>query len=164
MKITAIYPGTFDPVTNGHADLVQRAASMFDRLVVAVAPNRAKQPLFSLEERVELVQAMVSDLGLASVEVRSFPGLLVDFARAAGAGVIVRGLRAVSDFEYEFQLAGMNRRLDPDIETVFLAPAEQYAFLSSSMVREIAMLGGDVSQFVDTRVAAALHGKCAGRK
>lgn len=163
MKITAIYPGTFDPVTNGHSDLVQRAATMFDRLVVAVAPNRAKQPLFSLDERVGLVRDMVSQLDLNNVEVRSFPSLLVDFARSVGARVIVRGLRAVSDFEYEFQLAGMNRRLDPDIETVFLAPAEQYAFLSSSMVREIAILGGDVSQFVDDRVAAALRTKCEQR-
>ena len=164
MKITAIYPGTFDPVTHGHADLVQRAASMFDQLVVAIAPNRAKQPLFSLEERVELVRAMVSELGLTNVGVRSFSGLLVDFARTAGAHVIIRGLRAVSDFEYEFQLAGMNRRLDSRIETVFLAPAEQYAFLSSSMVREIAMLGGDVSQFVGSRVAEALRRKCSGRQ
>lgn len=163
MKITAIYPGTFDPVTNGHSDLVQRAATMFDRLVVAVAPNRAKQPLFSLDERVGLVRDMVSQLDLNNVEVRSFPSLLVDFARSVGARVIVRGLRAVSDFEYEFQLAGMNRRLDPDIETMFLAPAEQYAFLSSSMVREIAILGGDVSQFVDDRVAAALRTKCEQR-
>lgn len=161
MKVVAIYPGTFDPVTNGHTDLMLRGAQMFDRLVVAVAPNRAKRPLFSLQERVDLVEAVLADLALPNVEVRSFSTLLVDFARSIGAKVIVRGLRAVSDFEYEFQLAGMNRRLEPDIETVFLAPAEQYAFLSSSMVREIAMLGGNVSPFVDPRVGKALHRRCA---
>ena len=156
MSATAIYPGTFDPVTNGHADLVERAARLFPRLIVAVAPNRGKNPLFSLDERVELVRSVVAGSGLSNVEVLSFDTLLVNFARDVGARVVVRGLRAVSDFEYEFQLAGMNRRLAPDIETVFLTPAEQYAFLSSSMVREIAALGGDVSPFVNDRVGQAL--------
>lgn len=164
MNVTAIYPGTFDPITHGHVDLVQRGARMFNRLVVAIAPNRGKQPLFDLDQRVALVSGVVADLALSNVEVRSFDTLLVEFARGIGAMVIMRGLRAVSDFEYEFQLAGMNRRLEPEVETMFLTPAEQYAFLSSSMVREIAMLGGDVSPFVDQRVKAALDAKCAVRK
>lgn len=157
MAITAIYPGTFDPITNGHTDIIQRGLRMFDHLIVAIAPSKAKNPLFELNERVALVQDIVADM--ANVEVCSFDCLLVDFARQLNANVILRGLRAVSDFEYEFQLAGMNRRLEPDIETTFLTPAEQYAFLSSSMVREIAMLGGDVTPFVDAKVKAALSGK-----
>lgn len=163
MSVIAIYPGTFDPITYGHGDLIQRSARLFNRLIVAVAPNRGKNPLLDLSERVELVRSMASDLRLDNVEVRSFDTLLVDFARQVGARVVVRGLRAVSDFEYEFQLAGMNRRLNPDIETVFLTPAEQYAFLSSSMVREIAALGGDVSSFVSPRVEALLKQKYAVR-
>lgn len=162
MNGKAIYPGTFDPITNGHVDLIARGARLFDHLIVAVAPNRAKNPLFSVGERVALVEDVLSDLGLTNIEVRSFDALLVNFALEADARVLVRGLRAVSDFEYEFQLAGMNRRLAPDIETVFLTPAEQYAFLSSSMVREIAGLGGDVSSFVDPKVERALRGKFGG--
>jgi pantetheine-phosphate adenylyltransferase len=162
MNGAAIYPGTFDPITNGHVDLVLRGARLFNHLIVAVAPNRAKKPLFSVGERIALVEDVVADLGLPNIEVRSFDTLLVNFAREVDARVLIRGLRAVSDFEYEFQLAGMNRRLAPDIETVFLTPAEQYAFLSSSMVREIAALGGDVSPFVDQRVGRALLGKFGG--
>ena len=157
MGIIAIYPGTFDPITKGHTDIVQRGVRMFDRLVVAIAPNKAKNPLFSLEERVALVESVLADI--PNVEVRSFDNLLVDFAHSVGANVILRGLRAVSDFEYEFQLAGMNRRLAPNIETTFLTPAEQYAFLSSSMIREIALLGGDISPFVDSQVKLALDQK-----
>ena len=157
MTITAIYPGTFDPITNGHIDLVERAARMFDRVVVAVAENRNKSPLFSLDERVAMVREAL-DGGL-NVEVMGFNTLLVDCARATGSQVILRGLRAVSDFEFEFQLAGMNRHLGPDIETVFLTPSENYAFISSSLIREIARFGGDVSAFVPGAVRAALTEK-----
>lgn len=156
-KLTAIYPGTFDPITNGHIDLVLRAARIFDRVVVAVASNESKQPLFHLEERVELARQVVGHL--PNVEVQGFATLLVDFARRVGAHVIVRGLRAVSDFEYEFQLAGMNRRLDAELETIFMTPAEQHAFISSSMVREIARFGGDVGPFVAEPVKQALRRK-----
>lgn len=159
MNGKAIYPGTFDPITNGHVDLIVRGAQLFNHLIVAVAPNRAKKPLFSVGERIALVEDALSDLNLPNIEVRGFDTLLVTFARQVGARILIRGLRAVSDFEYEFQLAGMNRRLAPELETVFLTPAEQYAFLSSSMVREIAGLGGDVSPFVDARVEHALRGK-----
>ncbi len=155
MPITALYPGTFDPVTNGHTDLVQRAARLFDTVVVAVAAVSGKQPVFSLEERVALAREALADV--PNVEVCGFDSLLVEFMRERGASVILRGLRAVSDFEYEFQLASMNRHLDPDVETVFLTPAEQYSFISSSLVREIASLGGDVSAFVHPAVAAALN-------
>lgn len=156
MKHTsAIYPGTFDPVTNGHTDLIERAASLFDRVIVGVAANGGKNPAFTLEERVDLLQRVVGHL--ANVEICHFASLLVHFARSQGAQVIVRGLRAVSDFEYEFQLAGMNRRLDPEMETLFLTPAEQFTYISSSLVREIAALGGDVSPFVDPVVQAALR-------
>ena len=161
MTTLAIYPGTFDPITNGHIDLLERAARICDRVIVAIAPNPMKNPLFSPDERVSLSGEVLSHLG--NIEVQRFDGLLVDFAEKVGAQIIVRGLRAVSDFEYEFQLAGMNRRLKPHIETIFLMPAEQYSFLSSSMVREIAMLGGDISEFVDHRVAAALKEKFAAR-
>ncbi|MFO1349756.1 MAG: pantetheine-phosphate adenylyltransferase [Gammaproteobacteria bacterium] len=159
MNVTAIYPGTFDPITKGHIDLVERGARMFSKIIVAVAPNPGKNPMFTLEERVVLARSVLGHM--SNVEVRSFSGLLVNFAKTVGAKVIVRGLRAVSDFEYEFQLAAMNRRLQPEIETMFLTPAEQYSFLSSSMVREIAMLGGDVSAFVDPKVEAALIQKYA---
>lgn len=152
-----VYPGTFDPITNGHVDLIQRAARLFDRVIVAVAADTHKTPVFSTEERVDLVRASLN--GAPNVEVRSFRGLLVNFAREQGAAVILRGLRAVSDFEYEFQLAGMNRRMAPDIETVFLMPAEQYAYISSSLVREIARLQGDVSAFVAPEVQAALQAR-----
>ena len=154
---TAVYPGTFNPITNGHTDLVQRAARLFDRVIVAIAANPGKAPAFPLEQRVDLAREVLA--GLPNVEVCSFDNLLVDFVRQRGAAVILRGLRAVSDFEYEFQLASMNRQLAPDIETVFLTPAEQYAFVSSSLVREIAALGGDVSPFVHARVVAALKAR-----
>jgi pantetheine-phosphate adenylyltransferase len=154
MNIAALYPGTFDPITNGHIDLAQRAARIFDRVVVAVAANKGKAPLFSLEERVGLAREALGEL--PNVEVLSFETLTVDCARASGATVILRGLRAVSDFEFEFQLAGMNRHLGPELETMFLTPSEKYAFLSSSVVREIAKLGGNVSSFVPELVRAAL--------
>ena len=154
MNITAIYPGTFDPITKGHSDLVQRAAKLFDRVIVAIAANPTKAPALSLAKRVELAHTVLA--GLKNVEVVSFDTLLVDFVKARGAQVILRGLRAVSDFEHEFQLAGMNRRLAPQVETLFLTPAEQYAYISSSLVREIAALGGDVSEFVHPAVNAAL--------
>ncbi len=157
MNVVAIYPGTFDPITNGHTDLIERGARMFDRLILAVATSPAKQPLLSLEERIGLARAVLGHID--KVEVRGFDSLLVNFARSVGAQVIVRGLRAVSDFEYEFQLAGMNRRLQPQIETIFLTPAEQYAFISSSLVREVAKLGGDVAPFVHPQVQAALNRK-----
>lgn len=147
----ALYPGTFDPPTNGHLDVIGRAARMVDRLVVGVAANPGKNPLFTLAERVELVQREVAALataGTGEILVQGFDGLLVDFARQLGALAIVRGLRAVSDFDYEFQMAGMNYRLDPDIETVFLMASERHQFISSRFVREVARLGGDISSFV----------------
>ncbi len=150
MNITAIYPGTFDPITNGHLDLICRASKLYGRVIVAAATSLGKKPLFGLEERVALIKEVVSDL--PNVEVIGFNTLLVDCAKQHQASVIIRGLRAVSDFEYEFQLAGMNRRLSPEIETVFLTPAEQYEFISSSMIREIAQLKGDVSSFVPDSV------------
>lgn len=157
MKVTAIYPGTFDPITNGHSDLIARASKLFDRVFVAVAVNRGKTPLFTTEERVEMAASVVSCFN--NVEVLGFDCLLVDCAKQCGANVVLRGLRAVSDFEYEFQLAGMNRRLDPDIETMFLTPSEQYAFISSTIIREIARLGGDASDFVPEVVRDALGEK-----
>ena len=157
MQITAIYPGTFDPITNGHVDLISRASRLYHKVVVGVAVNRSKTPLFSLEERVNLAKAVVSEY--SNVEVIGFDNLLVECAKQQGAHVILRGLRAVSDFEYEFQLAGMNRRLAPDLETVFLTPAEQYEFISSSMIREIAQLNGDVSCFVSDIVHRSLINK-----
>ena len=155
----AIYPGTFDPITNGHLDLIIRAARIFDRVVVAVADNKNKTSLFSLQERVRLAVEAVS--GMPSVEVVGFETLLVQCAKKHGAGVILRGLRAVSDFEFEFQLAGMNRHLDNELETMFLTPSEKYAFISSSVIREIARLGGDISPFVTDKVNAALVEKYA---
>jgi pantetheine-phosphate adenylyltransferase len=152
-----VYPGTFDPVTNGHSDLILRASRLFDQVIVAVAMDTGKEPLFSIDERVDLVKAAIGSQG--NVEVVPFQGLLVDFTRRLGVPVIMRGLRAVSDFEYEFQLAGMNRRMAPDIETLFLTPAETYSYISSSLVREIARLGGDVSTFVAPVVKAALQGR-----
>ena len=151
----AVYPGTFDPITNGHADLVERAARLFERVIVAVAASSPKQTAFPLARRVALAREVLAHL--PNVEVESFDTLLVEYLRGRGANVILRGLRAVSDFEYEFQLASMNRQLAPEIETLFLTPAEQYAFVSSSLVREIAALGGDVSPFVHTAVVAALR-------
>jgi pantetheine-phosphate adenylyltransferase len=146
-----VYPGTFDPVTNGHLDIIGRAARILDRLVVGVAANIGKGPFFPLEERVELVKAETDAIAARTgtvVEVVSFSGLLIDFARGAGASVIVRGLRAVSDFDYEFQMAGMNYRLDHEVETVFLMASETHQFISSRFVKEIARLGGDISSFV----------------
>jgi pantetheine-phosphate adenylyltransferase len=155
MKNTAIYPGTFDPITNGHADLVARAAPLFDRIVVGIAESPGKGPALPLELRIALAREALADV--PNVEVRGFDSLLAHFVREIGAGVILRGLRAVSDFEYEFQLASMNRHLIPEVETLFLTPAEQYSFISSSLVREIARLGGDVSGFVHPSVQQALR-------
>lgn len=155
--MTAIYPGTFDPITFGHVDLLERAARMFGRVVMAVAENQNKQPLFSLDERVEMARWALSDH--PGIEVIGFDTLLIECARQTGASVILRGLRAVSDFEFEFQLAGMNRHLGPEIETVFMTPSERYAFISSSLIREIARFGGDVSEFVPARVVEALQEK-----
>jgi pantetheine-phosphate adenylyltransferase len=157
MPITAIYPGTFDPVTNGHVDLVRRGTRLFERVVVAVAANAAKQPLFGLDERVELAKTVFA--GIERVEVRGFNTLMVDFAAEIGANVIVRGLRAVSDFEYEVQLAGMNRSMRPEIETVYLSPDVEYTFLSSTLIKDIARHGGDVSRFTHPAVSRALHRK-----
>ena len=158
MKRIAVYPGSFDPITKGHEDLIHRSLEFVDQLIVAVAVNVAKQPLFSLEERVALIKQAVPDKRL---EVQSFEGLLAEFARKVGASVIIRGLRAVSDFEYEFQMALMNRNLAPKIETVFLVPAFDLTFVSSSLVREVARFGGDVSQLVDPTVQKALQRKFA---
>jgi pantetheine-phosphate adenylyltransferase len=155
MGATAVYPGSFDPITNGHIDLMHRAARLFDRVVLGVADNPLKTPLFSLDERVNLATQVLADVD--NVEVTGFSSLLVEFAREQQAAVIIRGLRAVSDFDYEFQLAGMNRRLAPNVETLFLTPAEQYAFISSSLVREVSRLGGDVSSFVQPDVQNALE-------
>ena len=150
----AVYPGTFDPITNGHTDLVTRAAPLFDRVVVAVADSSSKGPGFSIGERITLARLALADAG---VEVRGFDCLLATFVEQIGAGVIIRGLRAVSDFEYEFQLASMNRHLIPRAETLFLTPAEQYSFISSSLVREIGRLGGDISGFVHPAVQQAMR-------
>ena len=151
----AVYPGTFDPITNGHVDLATRAAPLFDRLIVAIAESPTKGTSFGLAERISL--ARVALAGIPNIEVRGFATLLADLVEECGAGVILRGLRAVSDFEYEFQLASMNRHLIPTAETLFLTPAEQYSFISSSLVREIARLGGDVSGFVHPVVQQALR-------
>jgi len=154
VKVSAVYPGTFDPFTHGHEDIVRRAARLFDHLVVAVAANPRKVPTFNVAERVELARAVLADL--SSVEVVGYEGLTVEFARQHGLEVIVRGLRAVSDFEFEFQLANMGRHLQPDIETMFMVPTERFTFISSTLVREIASLGGNVAEFVHPRVEAAL--------
>ena len=156
----AAYPGTFDPLTNGHIDLVQRAAPLFDRLIVSIAENPIKGPSFTLDERIALAREALD--GVPRVEVVGCRTLLADFVREIDAGVILRGLRAVSDFEYEFQLASMNRHLIPEVETLFLTPAEQWSFLSSSLVREIARFGGDISGFVHPAVSAALKRKFDG--
>jgi pantetheine-phosphate adenylyltransferase len=157
MPVTAIYPGTFDPITNGHSDIIERAARLFDQVVVAIAANSKKLPAFNLEERVAMARAVLADL--PNVKVCGFDTLLADYVQQCDAQVILRGLRAVSDFEYEFQLAGMNRRLAPRVETLFLTPAENYAFISSSLVKEVASLGGDVSAFVHPTVLAALQNR-----
>jgi pantetheine-phosphate adenylyltransferase len=158
-KRSAVYPGTFDPMTNGHEDLVRRAASIFDRVVVAIASNPNKAPMFVLEQRIDLARKVIADL--PNVEVKGYSGLTVEFALQENAHVVVRGLRAVSDFEFEFQLANMSRHLSPEIEHVFLTPKERFTFISSTLVREIASLGGDVSQFVHPIVADALRARYA---
>ncbi|MFK8052629.1 MAG: pantetheine-phosphate adenylyltransferase [Woeseiaceae bacterium] len=156
-SVNAMYPGTFDPITHGHEDLVKRAASLFPKVVVAIAANPGKTPMFTLEERVDLARHVLRNLDNVTVE--GYHGLTIQFAEANGLGVIVRGLRAVSDFEYEFQLANMNRHLTPEVESVFLTPQDKYSYISSSLVREIAKLGGDVSQFVSPIVRDALAEK-----
>lgn len=157
MKHKAIYPGTFDPVTNGHVDIITRASKIFPELVVAVASNAAKRPFFSLDTRIELIKDALGNL--PGVDVIGFDCLLIDFVHQQNAGIILRGLRAVNDFEYEFQLAGMNRKLSSKVETLFLTPSENLLFISSTLVREIAQLGGDVSQFVPPSVEKAFQEK-----
>lgn len=155
MPVKAIYPGTFDPVTNGHADLIERASRLFSEVIVGIAASPSKKPRFDLAQRVALLEAVTSHL--PNVSVVGFTGLLVDFAKDHQANVLIRGLRAVSDFEYEFQLANMNRRLSPDLESVFLTPAEENSFISSTLVKEVALHNGDVSQFVHPVVKQALE-------
>jgi len=154
---SAIYPGSFDPLTSGHLDIIKRAAQMFSKVIVAVAANESKNPLFSTEERMEMIKKAVENL--KGVEVRSLDGLLVDFARQENVFVVIRGLRAISDFEFEFQMALMNRRLEPRLETIFLTPQEEYTFLSSRIVKEVAKLGGDVTPFVPQHVAERLKAR-----
>ncbi|HLB41562.1 MAG TPA: pantetheine-phosphate adenylyltransferase [Gammaproteobacteria bacterium] len=156
MQNIAVYAGTFDPITYGHTDLIERASRIFDRIIIAIATSPNKKPLFPLQERIDLVTATVTH---PNVEVRGFDNLLLDFAKQHHANVILRGLRAVADFDYEFQLASMNRFIHPDIETIFLMPAEKYMYISSTLVREIAALKGDVTGFVPTTVVKALHKK-----
>ena len=159
MTVAAMYPGTFDPITLGHEDLVRRSSTLFDKVVVAIAANpESKAPMFSVEERVAMATAALADI--KNVEVTGYTGLTVDYARKHGLRVIIRGLRAVSDFEYEFQLANMNRHLTDEVETAFLTPTEKYTFISSSLVREVASLGGDVSEFVSPKVKTALRERC----
>jgi len=158
MAVSAMYPGTFDPITLGHEDLVRRALRLFDKVVVAIAANPGKEPMFSLDERVGLARTVLGDM--KHVEVTGYSGLTVDFARENDLQVIVRGLRAVSDFEYEFQLASMNRHLTDEVETAFLTPTEQFTFISSGLVREIASMGGDVTDFVSPQVRLALLARC----
>ncbi|MDQ3023119.1 MAG: pantetheine-phosphate adenylyltransferase [bacterium] len=155
--LTAVYAGTFDPVTHGHLDIIRRAAALYERLIVAIPGESAKQPLFSLERRLELLRAELD--GQSGIEVASFEGLLVDYARNAGARLLLRGLRASSDFEYEFQMALMNRALAPDIETVFMITRPEYMFISSSLIREVARSGGDITKFVPERVRTAIIGE-----
>jgi pantetheine-phosphate adenylyltransferase len=160
-RLLAVYPGTFDPITNGHMDIIRRAADITDHLIIAVAKNAGKNPLLTLDDRLALVREEIADLNKPGrkVEARTFDNLLMHFAESVKAGMIVRGLRAVSDFEYEFQMAGMNSRLNPQVETVFLMASETHQFISSRFVKEIHKLGGDVSQFVSPRVVEALKGK-----
>jgi len=157
---TVIYPGTFDPITNGHVDLTERAARMFDHVVVAIAYSEKKTPLFDLEQRIALCEQSLSHL--ENIEVMGFSNLLIDFAKSQGSSCVLRGLRAVADFEYEFQLANMNRAMYPEFESVFLTPSEHLSYISSSLVREIAAMGGDIAQFVPAPVADALSSKFAG--
>ena len=161
MSKLVIYPGTFDPFTRGHEDLVRRATTVFDRVVVGVADSASKRPMFTTDERIAMARDVLA--GFPQVEVTGFSGLLMDFVHSRGARVIMRGLRAISDFEYEFQMAGMNRNLYPEVETLFLTPSEQYLFMSSTIVREIAGLGGDVSKFVHPSVEQRLKAKAAER-
>ncbi len=154
MKITAVYPGTFDPITNGHFDVARRACRMFEKVILAVSTNPGKNPFFTLEERIALAKEVLKDID--NIEVKGFSGLLVDCAKQESARVIVRGLRAVADFEYEVQLAGLNRQMAPEIETVFISAAQEHAFVSSSLMREIAQLDGDVTQFVHPSVKKAM--------
>ncbi len=158
----AVYPGTFDPLTNGHTDLIARAARMFDSVVVAIAESPHKKPAFGLDERIELARDVVLEQGVSNVRVVGFDNLLAHFVREIGAGVLLRGLRAVSDFEYEFQLASMNRHLVKEVETVFLTPDEKHSFISSTLVKEVARLSGDVREFVHPKVAAALRRQFGG--
>jgi pantetheine-phosphate adenylyltransferase len=157
MSNRAVYPGTFDPITNGHEDLIQRASKLFDHVVVGVAHSQAKRPFFALDERVQLAKDVLAPL--KNVTVMGFKGLLSEFVREQRASVILRGLRAVSDFEYEFQLAGMNRKLAPGVETLFLTPSDKYLFLSATIVREIAVLGGDIAEFVNPITAERMRAK-----
>ncbi|MDJ0982488.1 MAG: pantetheine-phosphate adenylyltransferase [Kiloniellales bacterium] len=161
--LVGVYPGTFDPITFGHMDIISRATRVVDHLIVAVAHNAGKGPLFSIDERVQMVREElgVIETNNAEVEVRSFRNLLMHFTQEVGARVIIRGLRAVSDFEYEFQMASMNARLDPDVETVFLTASERQQFIASRLVKEIAVLGGDITSFVSPRVAAHVQARCA---
>jgi pantetheine-phosphate adenylyltransferase len=161
MKTRAIYPGTFDPITRGHEDIVRRAASIFEHVVLAIAANPNKTPTFSIEQRVALAKGVLADL--SNIEVVGYSGLTVQFARERDISVVVRGLRAVSDFEFEFQLANMGRHLQPDIETVFMVPKEKFTFISSTLVREIATLGGDISSFVHPLVQEAFKQQLAGK-
>lgn len=158
---TVVYPGTFDPITNGHTDLVSRASRLFDTVIVAVADSPKKKPLFTLEERVALVEAATSHL--PNIKVTGFSNLLAEFVLEQGANILLRGLRAVSDFEYEFQLADMNRKLAPEVESIFLTPANHLSYISSTLIREIASLGGDITEFVPEPVAKALSQKFAGK-
>ena len=157
----AVYPGTFDPFTRGHEDLVRRGSRLFDRIIVGIARSRGKTPLFELDERIEIARDVCAPL--PNVEVAGFDGLLMEFLKANDARVILRGLRAVSDFEYEFQMAGMNRKLYPDVETVFLTPSDEFMFISATMVREIARLGGDIEKFVQPLVVERLRGKVSSK-
>ena len=159
MKLTAVYPGTFDPITNGHLDIISRGGTLFDRIIVAILRNPEKVPLFPLEERVDILRSVVSKR--PTVEVEAFDGLLVEYARERGAQVIVRGLRALSDFEYEFQMTQMNQRLEPGIQTVFMMPSETYSYVSSRLVKEVARLGGDVTGLVPPEVVARLKRRFA---
>ena len=161
MGIRAMYPGTFDPITNGHIDLIRRASGMFDEVVVAVADNPKKKPLFNLDERVSMAQEILKEL--KNVRIVGYSNLTIHFAKQENLNVIIRGIRAVSDYEFEFQLASMNRQLDENIETLFMTPADEYSYLSSSMVREIAAYGGDVSQFVHPLVNAAIKERVASK-
>ncbi len=162
MTVSAMYPGTFDPITLGHEDLVRRACRLFDKVVIAIAANPGKEPLFTLDERVALAEGALGNFD--NVEVTGYEGLTVDFARKHDLQVILRGLRAISDFEYEFQLANMNRHLTDEVETAFLTPTEKYTYISSSLVREIASMGGDISEFVSPQVNKALMERCGNGK